>query len=151
VIRRLFNVLAVVSLVLCVALVALAARSCWIVEQFSVVIGQATVVVKTQSGEITAALVDEQWAQHYVRRPTEPSDVARWKMIRFQCQRGGAVRFVVMFPNWAMALPLGCLAWWFRRKGRKQSPQGFALQLAHEKTADESTVQKTSESAKISN
>jgi hypothetical protein len=136
--RRVFNVLAAVSLALCVALVALAVRSCWVFDSVEVAIGSSQVGVESMAGELGFSVPDHGSGSSFVySRFRPPSDggglIFQWKMVHFAVHTRdwkpvSGFKVAIVFPNWVLAVPLGCLAWWFRRKSRRQTQVGFAVE-----------------------
>jgi hypothetical protein len=144
--RRILNVAAAVSLALCVALIALAVRSCWIDDSVRLGIGESEYYVFSLAGEIEFFLRGH-WGSDYHEMmfssgPPGRDYLSEWKMVHFDFGHesypemhgpGKVTPFVAtaMIPNWALAAPLGFLAWWFRRKARKLVPRaGFAVESA---------------------
>jgi hypothetical protein len=127
-----------VSLAVCVSLVALAVWSCWIEETILLPVPRSRLLVRSEVGEIG---INYYWhwtstsVIHTHGKPPE-LDLSNWRMIHFSFNRhswpqaqGNPFVVSVLFPNWALAVPIGCLAWWFRRKARKLVPQtGFAVE-----------------------
>jgi hypothetical protein len=139
--RRILNVGAAVSLGVCVALVALAVRSCWVIDGVALGVGQSQYFVYSVAGEIGYFSEGHGATFHEMTcSRTEPDwdYLSGWKMVHFAFNpfpqmRSGPEQETpvaeVVFPNWTLALPLGCLARWFRRQARKLAPQsGFAVE-----------------------
>jgi hypothetical protein len=130
--RRILNVAAAVSLALCVALVALAVRSGRTFESVFLSLGQQTIGANSYAGELQFVLVGQaspSWAGHMKMR----HEARVWKMLHFDCNlspryQGSPWFAALTLPDWALALPLGSLAWWFRRKACTQAQVGFAVE-----------------------
>jgi hypothetical protein len=146
--RRLLNVSALVAAALCVGLVALAVRSYWFEDYFVFHAGHSGFDIVSVNGEIEVNLSGRGPQSNniaHIRQPAQRVLFSYWKMTRFDFgyQSWPQIRRVpfmvsVMLPNWAMAAPLGCLAWWLRRKARKLTPRtGFAVETT-EKLAETS-------------
>jgi hypothetical protein len=132
--RRVFNVAAAVSLALCVALLALAVRSCWIEEWFFVGVGSAQCVVRSSTAEMRIILLTNRFPTQsaeykYGRVPLPSGEISARDVIYFDCYAVAPHLHIATGPNWALAAPLGCLAWWLRRNARKLAPRsGFAVE-----------------------
>jgi hypothetical protein len=136
--RRLLNVSAWLAEALCVGLVALAVRSCWVDEDVRLTIGRSTLHAASMGGEIRLnyAAIREHRLWSYRRFDGPEKALGYWKMMHFDylwdySRPQGSPPFrlgMITFPHWVLVLPLACLAVSFHRKGRRRSQVGFAVQ-----------------------
>jgi hypothetical protein len=139
--RHLLNVAAVVSLGLCVALVALAVRSYWVEEYLLFHAGRTQLHIVSYGADLGVLLYgrgSSSYTISYTRHPAIRSMFSPWRMTHFGFSyetwpKLPRVPFMIdmMFPNWALAIPLGWFAWWSRRKTR-QPPRGFCMEATKE-------------------